>query len=161
MALLGVALLALASCAAAGGRGGHQSQPPPDLRPQRVLLGLIGSVADTDDNGFPDTIGVMIFIYGNHEVPFTPPGAFTFRLLTEDDQEVVRWDISSEQAQRAVSNRNLAGPAFTFRLDIRDHLPTDKMKPVSLGLTATFTPTDGEPINAAGRRHVQFGHQDR
>jgi len=159
--LLGVVFLALSGCNTTGDQERRRTPPPHDLKPQRVILGLIGSVADTDENRYPDTIAVMIFIYGNHEVPITPPGAFTFTLLTEDDLQVVQWEISAQEAQRAVSYRNLAGPAFTFRLDIRDHLRSDKMQPVSLGLTATFIPTEGEPIKAVGRRHVQFGYDGR
>lgn len=155
--LTGAMLLVLANCTTSDSSRPQLSQPPQDLEPHRVILGLIGSVADTDNNLYPDSIAVMVFIYGNHPVPITPLGTFTFRLLKDDNEEVVRWEISQESAQAAVSNRNLAGPAFTFRLDIRDHR-SDRMDPVSLKLTATFSPTGGEPLHSVGPGFVQFGY---
>ena len=154
--LTGAMFLVLANCTTSGPSRPQLSQPPRNLEPHRVILGLIGSVADTDNNRYPDSIAVMVFIYGNHAVPITPLGTFTFRLLKDDNEEVVRWEISEESAQAAVSNRNLAGPAFTFRLDIRDHI-SDRMEPVSLRLAATFSPTGGKPLHAVGPGFVQFG----
>lgn len=158
--LTGVALISLAGCTTSGGpSAGITSPPPDDLTPIHLTLALMGDVEDTDGNRFPDTITAMVWVQGNHPINITPPGAFTFRLFADDDVEVVRWEITEEMAQAAVADRKLVGPSFLFRLNIRDQLSTDKMQPISLGLSATFVPIIGDPISSGGRMYVQFGRE--
>ena len=133
-------------------------ESPPGLEVQRVMLGLVGSVADMDDDLYPDTFAAMVLLWGNHYLTLTAPGTMTFRLLDGDDQEVVRWEFSEEEIASSVSKGGQYGPAYMFRLDIRDHM-SDRMPPTSLGLTATFTPTGGEPLNAPGRKYILFGRR--
>ena len=148
---------AMISCASE--RAGRRSlgKPPQDAQPAHLVMGVLGKIIDSDENGFPDTIVVVVNVMIRvHPVPITPPGTFVFQLEDEDGTVLVRWELDEESTRAARRPATLIGPGYVFRLSILDKIP-DAMPLTSMSLSATFLPVVGEPAESSGRKYVRFG----
>ena len=149
--------VAMTACASDRTIRGRVGEPPPDAKPAHLIVGVLGKILDSNDNGFPDTIVVVVNVMTRvHPVPFTPPGTFVFRLEDESGQVLARWELDEETTRAARRPATFIGPGYVFRLSILDQM-SDSMPPTSLSLSATFLPTVGEQTESSGPKYVLFG----
>ena len=156
-AALLAACVAMTACATDRSTRGKIGQPPSDAQPAHLVVSVLGKILDSNENGFPDTIVVVVNVLTRvHPVPFTPPGTFVFRLEDDSGQVRVRWELDEEATLSARRPATFIGPGYVFRLSILDQM-SDSMPPTSLSLTATFLPTVGEQTESSGPKYVLFG----
>ena len=117
-----------------------------------------GVASDADGNGFPDTIPVTIFLFGDlrkYELPLSAEGRFDFELRTQDGQLVARWVFPEDETAQSLRD-SPTGVCYRFALRLapgRDRLPS-----MPVGLRAIFTNTKtGQRVASTGAASVRLG----
>lgn len=100
-AALAGALIIVAGCVADGPQPAAPARPrdlpaPRGLAPDRIVLQVSQAPEDADGDGFVDTYGVEVFLFGPHELPFHADGAFIFILADEQGERLAEWRIPPE-----------------------------------------------------------------
>ncbi len=144
---------------------------PPDPKPAKpvpsgakanaMALAVEGKPADTDGNGYPDTIVVSMYLFSlPHASPMFEDGTFVFTLQGDGDagaddvHSLGQWRLDANQVERG---RTIYGPTHLARLSLLD-IGSDRYPLMSANLHCRFEPADGrDPISPRGVHWVQLG----
>lgn len=112
------ALALLAGCVTEGGP--KAVRPPPRGLVPHSLTMVTQNPVDTNENGYRDTMPVVIYVFGSdpsYPSPFTVAGAFDFYLVDAEGRRIRDWSFLPDATARAV--RKLApGPGYVFTLSL-------------------------------------------
>ncbi len=104
--------------------------PPQDLQLQRVLIST-DIPLDEDANGYPDTLRIFAYLFGDqnqYPLPVHAPGNFEFMLRNPQGEAIAHWDLD-DATTSAARRKNVVGAVYVFVLDLRtassDRLPLD------------------------------------
>lgn len=128
------AALVLAGCVAGeerttvtAGAGSGPTKPtrpaparPAGLLPERMVVSTAG-VRDTDGNGYPDTVLVIAYLFGDsskYELPIQHPGEFAFRITSREGERIGQWNFTAEQSAES-AQQFFPGPGYAFGLRLR------------------------------------------
>ncbi|MBC7834379.1 MAG: hypothetical protein H7Y88_04670 [Phycisphaerales bacterium] len=113
---------------------------PPGITPTTLLISASQFPADSDRNGFADTIEITAYLFAEqHRAPLAVPGTFRFALLDPASAPLAEWEF--DQAQSTAQARVfMPGPGYSFRLNMLD-VATDRLPATQARLMAFFTPT--------------------
>jgi hypothetical protein len=113
---------------------------------------------DSDGNGYPDTIPVVVYLFADtrrYPLPVKERGEFTFELTAAEGVEIGSWVFGEEESARAVGD-SAAGVCYRFALRLgpgRDRLPA-----VPASLRAIFTnAATGERFASPGSATIRIG----
>ncbi len=144
---------------------------PPDPKPARpvpsgananaMALAVEGKPADTDGNGYPDTIVVSMYLFSlPHASPMFEDGTFVFTLQGDGDADVDdvhplgQWRLDADQVERG---RTIYGPTHLARLSLLE-IGSDRYPLMSANLHCRFEPANGgDAISPRGVHWVQLG----
>ena len=158
-------MLAMGGCVSDG--------PPPRPAPRPMPVQPVGSIparmafsvgnaADTDNNGYLDTVQVVSFLYGEtHPISLEVAGTYEFRLSDSKGVLLRRWAFDQMQVEKALI-QPLPGPAYAFKLCLLD-AGTDQLAFSAAEMQCVFTPAATNPAQppssvTSGRGHtVQVG----
>ncbi len=144
---------------------------PPDPKPAKpvpsgasanaMALAVEGKPADTDGNGYPDTIVVSMYLFSlPHASPMFEDGTFVFTLHgngdadADDAQSLGQWRLDANQVQRG---RTIYGPTHLVRLSLLE-IGSDRYPLMSANLQCRFEPANGgDAISPQGVHWVQLG----
>lgn len=165
---VGLALVAgvlLAACAPAtrvdGTGPGERSVERPraavsDLEPVQMLMSR-GTPTDSDGNGFPDTIPVVVYLFPDareSDLPIWSMGAFRFEISSADGRPVGRWEFGDALAERA-RVRLAPGPGYSFFLRLGPG--EDRLPPINAELRASFVHESGRVLDTSGAATLRLG----
>lgn len=144
-----------------GSTGPARRPTPIPSRPAGVKASTIvlsaGPPSDRDGNGFPDTVTVFVYLFGEADrfpLPLTEAGEFAFEVVGRDGVVFGRWNFPSEVAASSV-RRLPPGSGYVFGLQMAPGEDTRASGHASI--RATFTPAaGGAPITASGPA-VRYG----
>ncbi len=146
---------------------------PPDPKPAKPLpsgatanamaLAVEGKPADTDGNGYPDTIVVSMYLFSlPHAAPMFEDGTFVFTLQADggadadDAQSLGQWRLDADQVERG---RTIYGPTHLARLSLLE-IGSDRYPLMSANLHCRFEPANGgDAISPRGVHWVQLGRR--
>lgn len=130
---------------------------PSGVEPQQMVL-TAGVASDADGNGYPDTIPVTIFLFGDlrrYELPLSADGTFDFEIRTQDGRTVARWVFPEDETDASLRD-SPTGVCYRFALRLapgRDRLPV-----TAVGLRAIFTNSGtGQKVASSGAASVRLG----
>ena len=144
---------------------------PPDPKPAKpvpssatanaMALAVEGKPADTDGNGYPDTITVSMYLFSlPHASPMFEDGTFVFTLQrdgsadADDSHHLGQWRLNVDEIQRG---RTIYGPSHLVRLSLLE-IGSDRYPLMSANLHCRFEPADGrDAISPRGVHWVQLG----
>lgn len=141
--MLGCATVALAlgGCVAEGQRR-QTPRAPEDVRTHSITVAA-QMLLDEDNNGYPDTIPVIVYFWDHPErypLPIWDEGVLLFQLQDEFGRLLAEWEVPPEVVI-ASRRRDQVGPVHYLTLDIRE-ATTDALPATKAMLTARFTATD-------------------
>jgi hypothetical protein len=130
---------------------------PSGIEPQQMVL-TAGVASDADGNGYPDTIPVTIFMFGDlrrYELPLSVDGEFEFELMTQDARPLARWVFPEDETANSLRD-SPTGVCYRFALRLapgRDRIPV-----TAVGLRAIFTnEKTGQRVTSTGAASVRLG----
>ena len=130
---------------------------PSGVEPQQMVL-TAGVASDADGNGYPDTIPVTIFLFGDlrrYELPLSAAGSFDFEIRTQDGRTVARWVFPEDETDASLRD-SPTGVCYRFALRLapgRDRIPV-----TAVGLRAIFTNSGtGQKVASSGAASVRLG----
>ena len=144
---------------------------PPDPKPAKpvpsgananaMALAVEGKPADTDGNGYPDTIVASMYLFSlPHASPMFEDGTFVFTLQrdgnadADDSHPLGQWRLDVNEVQRG---RTIYGPTHLVRLSLLE-IGSDRFPLMSANLQCRFEPADGgDAISPRGVHWVQLG----
>jgi hypothetical protein len=130
---------------------------PVGIEPEQMLL-TASAPNDADGNGFPDTIPVTIYLFGDtrrYRLPIAEQGTFDFTVTTRDGREVGRW-IFSEDETRLAQGDSPAGVCYRFALRLGPG--RDRFRSVPVSLRAIFTNAKtGQQVASLSSATIRLG----
>jgi hypothetical protein len=130
---------------------------PGNVEPEQMMLSA-GVMQDNDGNGFPDTIPVVIYLFGDSDryaLPIEEEGSFEFILTAPDGDRLGRWVFPEDDSAEAVSD-SPAGVCYRFALRMAPG--RDRMKAQPASLRAIFTDArTGERVRSQGAATIRVG----
>lgn len=122
------------------------------------MLLSAGEPNDADGNGFPDTVPVTIYLFGDgryYELPLAEPGSFEFVITADNGQEIGRWIFPEDETKRAQGG-SYAGVCYRFALRLSPG--RDRLRSVPAGLRAIFTNAEtGQRVASSGTATIRLG----
>ncbi len=165
----GAGLIALAAACAIVPGGCVTEGPPPKPRPRavpeqpsglapdRLLPSASPVLADTDRNGFVDTLTVTVYMFARgYDLPVTAEGSFEFTMRAADGTIVHTWMID-EAATRGAYKLFMPGPGYQFDLSLLDGKKGDQMPAQRGELLSKFTSRSGTVIESRAPLTVTLG----
>ncbi len=133
-------------------------QQPAGITPDRVLPSSSPVLADTDRNGYVDTLTVTVYLFARgYDLPVSAPGSFEFEMSGQDGEVIETW-ILDERAVRAGEKRFMPGPGYQFDLKLLDSSGGDKMPAQRAEVRTRFVPAgDAAPIESRSPLTVNLG----
>lgn len=135
--------------------------PPPlprGLEPTVMILSS-GTPMDSDANGFPDTVPIVVYLFGDpnrYALPIAYPGDFAFRVATRDGQPLGTWNFLGDDASAGLQQLP-PGPGYAFGLRLREG--RDVMQRAEALVTGRFRTADGSrEIGTNGAAEVLLGN---
>ncbi len=130
---------------------------PSGVDPQQMLL-TAGVASDADGNGFPDTIPVTVYLFGDtrrYALPLAEQGSFEFEATTQDGVAIGRWIFPPEETA-AAKGESPAGVCYRFALRLSPE--RDRFRTTAVGLRAIFTQSKtGQKVVSPGVASVRLG----
>jgi hypothetical protein len=152
----GALLLAHAGCVAER----ESRRPPPapaDLRAQTITIAA-QMMLDDDNNGYPDTIPVIVYFWDRPErypLPLWDEGTLRFMLRDEHDRLIAEWEVPPEIVV-ASRRRDQVGAVHYLTLDIRE-ATTDALPASKAMLSAEFLGDRAHTAHTARPLVVKIG----
>jgi len=130
---------------------------PAGTRARQMML-VAGVPNDSDGNGFPDTVPVVVYLFApvdEYPLPLIEPGEFRFELTDRSGERVGLWSFS--EALTANSAQELPpGSGYVFGLRMAPGVDRRRNEPAAL--TAVFTASsDGRTVTSSGSATVRIG----
>ena len=130
---------------------------PAGTRAMQITMS-VGRPSDSDANGFPDTIPVVVYLFAaTNEYPLSlsEAGSFTFALTSQGGEPLGRWEFGETETARAAQELP-PGPGFVFGLRLAPGVDRRPNQPVNV--TAVFTSAlDARRIESGGAASVLIG----
>jgi hypothetical protein len=130
---------------------------PAGLVPERMVLSTAGT-RDTDANGYPDTILVIAYLFGDaskYELPIRHPGEFAFRVTTQEGDWVGQWNFDERQTADSAQDF-FPGPGYAFGLRLREGL--DKRAKTDAVVQGRYRDAKSQQeVRASGAAEVVLG----
>lgn len=152
-----VALLAAPACVAENAARRPPRQPS-DLRVQTVTVATPPTLLDEDNNGYPDTIPVIVYLWDSpdrYPLPIWDDGALRFELRDDQGNLLAEWVVPPDVVA-ASRTRGQVGPVHLLSLDIRD-ATTDARPETKAMLSAQFLSEDGSIAQTTRPLVVRIG----
>ncbi|MGQ0628300.1 MAG: hypothetical protein ACT4PL_09415 [Phycisphaerales bacterium] len=131
------------------------AQPPAAVASRMAFS--VGNPADTDNNGYLDSMQAVAFLYADsHPISLVLDGTFEFTLVSARGEVIRAWRFDLP-ATRSALIQPLPGPAYAFRLGLLDAQGTDRIDGSVGELRCTFVPTSGTPVSSGRGHSVQVG----
>lgn len=150
--------LALACPGCVADREGRRPpRAPEDLRVHTITVAA-QMLLDEDNNGYPDTIPVIVYFWDRPErypLPIWDNGVLRFELRDEHDRVIAEWEVPPEVVV-ASRRRDQVGAVHYMTLDIRE-ATTDALPATKAMLSAEFTADDGHVARTARPLVVKIG----
>lgn len=117
-----------------------------------------GVAKDSDGNGYPDTIPVVVYLFGDtrrYALPVQERGTFEFHLIGPEGEVLGHWIFPEEEAARAVGD-SAAGVCYRFGLLMSPGRDRMSSRPASLRASFTISST-GERVLSPGAATIRVG----
>ena len=134
-----------------------QGRAPTDPKVTKLVL-TTAPPSDTDSNGFPDTMKVLVHLFeeppGGWPLSVAVPGTFRFELIDSKLKLVTTWTFEGKLSEAAAFWDD-AGACYRFDLSLLEGGRTDRRNSESFDMKATFIPAKGgvSPTNTASQRY--------
>lgn len=150
------ALFTMSGCVTEARNNAKVPDKQPDwVTPARMLVAM-QLPADTDANGYLDTIPLTVYLFDErYPLAISVPGSFSFKLKTTAGKELGTWTIDEPTATNAIRKMR-PGPGYQFRLDVRKFGP-DGRDSGTVDLTAEFVPSSGAPVHGTAATTFRLG----
>lgn len=130
---------------------------PAGVRPEQMMLSA-GVATDADGNTFPDTIPVVIYLFGDtsrYALPLHADGVFEFEVVGKQSGHLGRWVFPEQEVERAAGD-SAAGVCYRFGLRLGPG--RDVLEGQTAGIRAVFTETGtGRRIESLGAVTIRLG----
>lgn len=130
---------------------------PAGVRPEQMMLSA-GVATDADGNTFPDTIPVVIYLFGDtsrYALPLHADGEFEFEVVGTQEGRIGRWIFPAEEVVRAAGD-SAAGVCYRFGLRLGSG--RDVIEGQTAGIRAVFTDSEtGRRIESLGAVTIRLG----
>lgn len=151
------------SCVADGPQPPRRPKPQPIQVPAGTLPGIVQlnaspTAADTNNNGFADTITVTVYLFPSPPAPPVPmeaTGDFLFLLEDDSGERLAEWPVDQAQA-RAAARRFAPGIGYHFELNINE-VASDRIMRSWGNLSAIYRLPDGTTLPERGNVTIQIG----
>lgn len=138
-------------------------QNPSGIQATRMLFAVESKPADTNGNGYPDTIHATVMLFRPpHPTPFWEAGRFVFALYPHRQvhqpgvEPIAEWIVEPDVVRESRAFTDI-GETYQFRLSLLEHR-SDRMPLMSADFICRFEPLDGRtPVHSSGVRTVQLG----
>lgn len=138
-------------------RAARRPVQPSGIKPVQMMLSA-GVASDTDGNNFPDTIPVVVYLFGDtrrYALPIKAKGTFEFFLEGLDGARLGHWVFPPEETAKALGGSE-AGANYRFMLRMdprRERMPS---RPASL--RAIFTvDASNDRVFSTGTATIRVG----
>ena len=130
---------------------------PAGVRPEMMMLSA-GVGTDSDGNTFPDTIPVVVYLFGDtrrYALPLKERGTFEFFLEGPDQSQIGHWIFPPNEVERAAGD-SAAGNCYRFALRMVPGRDRMSSRPASLRAIFTVRATD-ERVFSPGTATIRVG----
>lgn len=160
----GLTLACTSGCVNDGPQPPPRPQPreitqPANVQPQRIVLSAEPFPVDTDENGFYDTFGATVFLFGDetrYPLPVHAQGRLELMLTDPDGRDIAVWALTHDQVNRARARSPTGLHGYALSLNIND-VATDRLPATRANLTCRFIPEEGPSIVSRGSASVRVG----
>ena len=121
--------------------------------PRRLVV-LVALPEDRDGNGFPDQLPVILYLFGNDELPTFASGTLRATLRTADEEIIRQWAIPSDALQQG-ARQFPAGPGYQLGLQLEPG--QDRMPRIPADLIVQFEPTAAPSQVVGGLASLHLG----
>ncbi len=132
---------------------------PADVQPERIVLSAEPFPVDTDENGFYDTFGATVFLFGDetrYPLPVHAPGRLELTLTDPSGTDIAVWALSQDQVNRARAKSPTGLLGYALSLNIND-VGSDRLPATRANLTCRFIPDEGPSVVSRGSASVRVG----
>jgi len=132
---------------------------PTNVQPQRIVLSAEPFPVDTDENGFYDTFGATVFLFGDetrYPLPVHAPGRLELILTDPDGRDIAVWALTQDQVNRARARSPTGLNGYALSLNIND-VASDRLPATRANLICRFIPEEGPSIVSRGSASVRVG----
>lgn len=130
---------------------------PAGIHAEQMMLSA-GVATDADGNTFPDTIPLVIYLFGDtsrYALPLRETGVFEFEVIGTHDGVIGRWVFPEPEVDRAVGD-SAAGVCYRFGL--RLGAGRDVFEGQTAGIRAVFIDSStGRRIESLGAVTIRLG----
>lgn len=162
-ALGAAALLAAAQsgCVTEGPPPKPKPQPAPEqpagLTPDRILPMAGQVMADTDRNGYVDSLSLTVYLFARgYDPAISGDGSFEFELRGPDGEAIHTWVVDAAEARASIKSYP-PGPAYQFDLNLLDRAGGDELARQRAELWSRFIPASGAPIESRSPLTLTLG----
>lgn len=138
-------------------RTAYRPSQPSGIKPQQMMLSA-GVATDSDGNAYPDTIPVVVYLFGDTRrfaLPLKARGTFEFFLEGTDGTPLGHWVFPPEEAARAVGD-SAAGVNYRFMLRMSPDRERTRSRHASLRAIFTVGASD-ERVFSPGTATIRVG----
>lgn len=152
----GALLLGIYGCVAEQ-EGRRPPKAPQDVRARSITIAA-QMLLDEDNNGYPDTIPVIVYFWDYPErypLPIWDDGVLVFQLHDEHEHLLAEWEVPPDVVV-ASRRRDQVGAVHYLTLDIRE-ATTDALPPTKAMLSAHFVGAQGQTAQTVRPLVVKIG----